>query len=151
LRLNQYSNYAIRILMYAGVHGHGPNALPAIARAYGISYNHLTKAAAELCRSGYLEAVRGRAGGVRLARPAGDIVIGEVIRLTEGAMVLVECFDPTTNTCPLMPACRLKRALGEALTAFFAVLDGYTLADLIAAPEELTSLLGVDGGASADA
>jgi Rrf2 family nitric oxide-sensitive transcriptional repressor len=148
VRLNQFSNYAIRILMYAGMHGDRPSAVPVIARAYNISFNHLKKAASELCRLGYLEAVRGRVGGVRLARPAGDIVIGEVVRQTEGSVVLVECFDPATNTCPLMPACRLKRALGEALTAFFAVLDGYTLADLIAEPEELALLLGINSGAA---
>jgi Rrf2 family nitric oxide-sensitive transcriptional repressor len=140
--MTQYSNYAIRVLMYAGLRGaETPSAVPEIARAYGISYDHLKKAAAELCRLGYLEAVRGRAGGVRLARPAEEIRIGEVIRQTERDVALVECFDRETNTCPLEPACQLHRALEEALQAFFAVLDAYTLADLIRRPDTLAPLL----------
>lgn len=138
--------------MYAGLKGGAaPSAVADIARAYGISYDHLKKASAELCRQGYLEAVRGRAGGVRLARPAADIRIGEVIRLTERDLALVECFRPETNGCPLMPACRLRRALEEALAAFLAVLDGYTLADLIDRPDILAPLLGGDNQRPVDA
>ncbi len=142
MRLTQFSNFAIRVLMYAGLRStEAPCAVAEIARAYGISYDHLKKAAAELCRLGYLEAVRGRAGGVRLARPPADICIGEVIRRTERDMNLVECFEKKTNTCPLQPACQLRRALEEALAAFFDVLDGYTLADLINCPDALAPLL----------
>ncbi len=141
MRLTQFSNFAIRVLMSAGLRASAPVSVPDIARAYGISYNHLKKAAAELCRLGYLEAVRGRDGGVRLARDPEAINIGAVIRATEGAVVLVECFDPATNTCPLRPACVLKGALERATAAFFAVLDDYTLADLLAAPDELRTLL----------
>jgi Rrf2 family nitric oxide-sensitive transcriptional repressor len=100
--------------------------------------------AAELCRRGYLEPVRGRNGGFRLAKDPGEIRIGEVIRQTEGETALVECFDPATNTCPLLAACRLRVALQEALAAFFDVLDRYTLADLIQAPEQLAPLLGLN-------
>jgi Rrf2 family protein len=124
--------------------GDAPSAVPEVARAYGISYDHLKKAAAELCRHGYLETVRGRNGGVLLAKDPSEIRIGEVIRPTEGATVLVECLDPATNTCPLLTACRLRVALQEAFAAFFTVLDRYTLADLIRAPEQLTPLLGLD-------
>ena len=144
MRLTQFSNFAIRLLMYAALKGNAPSAVPEIAKAYGISYDHLKKAAGELCRRGYLEAVRGRNGGVRLAKDAGEIRIGEVIRQTEGDTVLVECFDPATNTCPLLTACQLRVALQEALAAFFTVLDRYTLADLVRAPEQLTPLLGLD-------
>ena len=144
LRLTAFSNFALRVLMYAALKGNGPSAVPEIARAYGISYDHLKKAAAELCRRGYLETVRGRNGGVRLAKDPGEIRIGEVIRQTEGDTVLVECFNPATNTCPLLTACQLRVALQEALAAFFAVLDRYTLADLVHAPEQLTPLLGLD-------
>lgn len=147
LRLSQFSNYAIRILMYAALNGRQPSSLPKIARAYDISYNHLKKSATTLVRLGYLETVRGRVGGVRLAQSAADIRIGRVIRLTEGSVDLVECFDPATNTCPLMRVCQLNRALQEALAAFFAVLDSYTLADFVAEPEALTSLLGLDTAA----
>lgn len=151
VRLTQFSNFAIRVLMYAGLKGERPSAVPEMARAYGVSYDHLKKAAAELCRLGYLETVRGRSGGFRLAMDAGEIRIGEVIRLTERAVILVECFDPATNTCPLPGVCQLRVALHEALAAFFAVLDRYTLADLIRCPGELAPLLGLDGASGADA
>jgi len=141
--LTQFSNFSIRILMYAALNGPTPSSVPEIARAYGISYDHLKKAAAALCRQGYLEPVRGRAGGVRLALAPEEISIGAVIRASEAGADLVECFNPDTNTCPLAPACRLKQALSEAFNAFFAVLDRYTLAELVAAPEQLAPLLGL--------
>ena len=144
LRLTQFSNFAIRALMYAALNGSTPSAIPEIARAYGVSYDHLKKVAAELCRLGYLETVRGRNGGFRLAKDPREIRIGDVIRQTEGEPGLVECFDPATNTCPLLPACQLRVALQEALAAFYDVLDRYTLADLIRAPEQLTPLLGLE-------
>ncbi len=144
MRLTQFSNFAIRLLMYAALKGDAPSAVPEVAKAYGVSYDHLKKAAAELCRHGYLETVRGRNGGVRLAKDPSEIRIGDVIRRTEGDTMLVECFNPATNTCPLLTACRLRVALQEALAAFFAVLDRYTLADLVRAPEQLTPLLGLD-------
>lgn len=145
MRLTQFSNFAIRVLMYAALKGERPSAVPEMARAYGVSYDHLKKAAAELCRLGYLETVRGRAGGFRLAQPPDAIRIGTVVRRTEREVVLVECFDPATNSCPLIRACQLRVALHEALAAFFAVLDRYTLADLIRDPMQLAPLLGLDG------
>ncbi len=143
VRLTQFSNFAIRVLMYVGLNGPGPSAVPEIAKAYGVSYDHLKKAAAELSRLGYLSTVRGRAGGYRLAVPPEQIRIGEVIRQTEGDMILVECFDAASNRCPLAPVCQLRCILDEALAAFVAVLDRYTLADLIRRPERLTPLLGL--------
>jgi Rrf2 family nitric oxide-sensitive transcriptional repressor len=80
--------------------------------------------------AGYVETVRGRGGGLRLARPPQDIRVGEVVRRTETAS-LVECFDPATSSCRIEPACGLRTALKEALEAFFRTLDGYTLADLV--------------------
>lgn len=144
MRLTQFSNFAIRILMYAALHPDTHSSVPDIARAYGVSYDHLKKAAAELCRLGHLETVRGRNGGVKLARPAESIRIGEVIRHTEESTALVECFDPETNTCPLLSVCQLRRALQSAMTAFFEVLDGYTLADLVRYPEDLAPFLALD-------
>jgi len=144
LRLTQFSNFAIRTLMYAALNGRTPSAIPEIARAYGVSYDHLKKVAAELCRLGYLETVRGRNGGFRLAKDPLAIRIGDVIRQTEAEPGLVECFDPATNTCPLLPACQLRVALQAALAAFYAVLDRYTLADLVRAPEHLAPLLGLE-------
>ncbi len=143
--MTQFSNFAIRVLMYAALNREGPTAVPEIAKAYGASYNHMKKAAATLCRLGYLKSVRGRVGGVMLARHPEEIGIGDVIRATEGNLVLVECFDLATNTCPLEPACVLRRALHEAVDAFFATLDRYTLADLTRHPEQLSALLNLRG------
>lgn len=142
--MTQFSNFAIRVLMYAALKGSAPSAVREMANAYGVSYDHLKKAAAELCRLGYLETVRGRAGGFRLTKDPQAIRIGTVIRETEGDVILVECFDPSTNSCPLLATCQLRVALQEALAAFFAVLDGYTLADLIRRPQHLAPLLGLD-------
>ncbi len=145
MRLTQFSNFAVRILMFAGLKGRGPSSIPEIARAYGISHDHLKKAAAELCRLGTLEAVRGRAGGVRLAEPPEMISIGRVVRHTEGASTLVECFDPASNTCPLIAHCRFRLALQEAQEAFFVVLDRHMLGDLIQDGGALRPLVGLDG------
>ncbi len=142
--MTQFSNFAIRVLMYTALRGQRLSTVPEMARAYGVSYDHLKKAAAELCRLGYLQTVRGRSGGFRLAKPPDHIRIGQVIRQTEGEVILVECFDPPTSTCPLTTGCRLRIALQEALAAFFEVLDRYTLADLIRCPEQLSPLLGLE-------
>ena len=149
--MTQFSNFAIRVLMYAGLNGRRPSAVPEMARAYGASYDHLKKVAGELCRLGYLETVRGRAGGFRLAKQPEDICIGEVIRQTEGEVILVECFDPPTNSCPLPGVCQLRIALQQALAAFFTTLDRYTLADLIRRPEQLSPLLCIEADRSSDA
>ncbi len=146
MRLTQFSNFAVRVLMYAGLTDPRLCTVREMTRAYDVSYDHLKKAAGELCRLGYLETVRGRSGGFRLAKRPEDICIGEVIRRTERDIPLVECFDAQTNTCPLITPCQLRRALQEALAAFFGVLDRYTLADLIRAPETLMPLLALDGG-----
>lgn len=151
MRLTQFSNIAVRVLMYAGLTPHRLCTVPEMARAYGVSYDHLKKAAGELCRLGYLHPVRGRSGGLRLARAPQDIRLGAVIRQTEGEIILVECFDAATNRCPLVPSCQLRVALQEALAAFFAVLDRYTLADLIREPAQLAPLLGLPGPAETSA
>lgn len=108
-------------------------------------HNAVKKAAAELCRLGTLEAVRGRAGGVRLAELPEMISIGTVVRHTEGASSLVECFDPASNTCPLIAHCRFRLALQEAQEAFFAVLDRHMLGDLIRDGGALRPLVGLEG------
>jgi Rrf2 family nitric oxide-sensitive transcriptional repressor len=141
MQINQFTNYALRILMYCAVHDDRAARTSEIARAYGISENHLTKVAQQLAAGGYLRTSRGRGGGLRLDRPPHDIVVGEVVRWTEGTLKLVECFDLETNTCPLAPACRFREALQRALEAFFLVLDSYTLADLVSHRCALADLL----------
>jgi Rrf2 family nitric oxide-sensitive transcriptional repressor len=100
------------------------------ADAYGISKNHLMKVAFDLGRLGYLDTVRGRGGGVRLARPPEEIRLGELLRRTEEDFRIVECFNAGTNRCVISHACRLKGILGEATAAWLAVMDRYSLADL---------------------
>mgnify|MGYP000023499753 CR=1 FL=1 len=132
MKLTAYSNYALRILMYCALRQPDLSSVAEISEAYGISKAHLVKAAHQLVQIGYLDSVRGRAGGIRLAMAPEDIVIGEVVRHTEGDLMLVECFDPATNTCPLMEVCELSRTMKRARDAFLAVLDDTTLADVTA-------------------
>lgn len=142
MRLTRHSDNALRALIYLGIHAdEGPARITDIARRMGMSEDHLAKVIARLAQLGHVETLRGREGGVRLARPAAEIVVGEVVRGTEDNLNLVECFDPANNQCPIAPACALAPALDEALSAFFAVLDRYTLADLTAKPRSLTRLL----------
>jgi Rrf2 family transcriptional regulator, nitric oxide-sensitive transcriptional repressor len=141
MRLSVYSDYSLRLLMYAALHPAELVTIQQVAEAYGISRNHLMKVAFELGRHGFLETVRGRKGGLRLARPPRQIGLGEVVRKTEEGFVLVECFDAAADRCALSGPCRLKGALSRALKAYLAVLDEYTLADLTRNRAELRALL----------
>jgi Rrf2 family nitric oxide-sensitive transcriptional repressor len=134
MQLNGFTDYALRVLIYAAVHRHQRCLTAEVATAFGLSRHHIVKVVNELQHLGYLETTRGRAGGFRLARAPHLIRVGEVVRHTEGSLAVVECFDRETNTCPLTRACGLKGALAEAFDAFFAVLDRHTLADLVAEP-----------------
>jgi Rrf2 family nitric oxide-sensitive transcriptional repressor len=141
MRLTVYTDYSLRVLMYVALH---PERLPTIgeiASSYGISRNHLMKVVYDLGLAGYVVTVRGKNGGLRLARPPLDIVLGEVVRRTEPDMALVPCFEPIGAPCAITPACILRRALHEARSAFLDVLDGYTLADLIKNRSMLSELL----------
>ncbi len=131
MRLTTFSDYALRTLMYLGLRSDRLATIPEIAAAYGISENHLMKVAQHLVASGYVESARGKGGGLRLARPPEAIGIGEVIRHTEESLSLAECFDPEQSDCCITGTCALKGILGRALAAFLAVLDDYTLADLL--------------------
>ena len=135
MRLTQHTDYAIRVLMFAASRWgrDGPEALSSIreiAEAYGISENHLMKVVNRLAQEGLLYTQRGRHGGLRLARDPRETRLGEVVRLIEDDMALVECFGPG-STCPLTAGCHLAGALNEARQAFVDSLDGHTLADLV--------------------
>jgi Rrf2 family transcriptional regulator, nitric oxide-sensitive transcriptional repressor len=134
MQLNSFTDYSLRVLIYAAVHRDRRCRTAEIASAFGISRHHVVKVIHVLQRLGYIETIRGRAGGLQLARAPEHISIGEVVRRTEGTLALVECFDRKTSTCPLTPACGLKEVLREAFDTFFAVLDRATLADLITKP-----------------
>ena len=137
MQLNLFSDYSLRVLIYAAGHDSRPCTADEVATAYGISRHHLVKVVNGLQHHGYLTTIRGRRGGFTLARPPADINIGAVVRKTEGTGAFVECFDRERNTCPLSPACTLKQALRQAVDAFFAALDRYTLADLVKRPQVL--------------
>ena len=126
--------------MYVAAHPDRLTTIREMATAYGISQNHLMKVVFELGRHGVLETVRGRKGGIRLARSPENIRIGDVVRFTEAGTALVECFG-TGNSCIIVGPCRLKGILNEALDAFLAVLDGYTLDDLVRANRGLARAL----------
>lgn len=113
-----------------------------VSRAYGISKAHLLKATRQLGQLGYLENLRGRAGGIRLAMAPSKIIIGQVVRHTEGNLELVECFNADTNTCPLIGVCKLSNLFRTALRAFLAELDKVTLEDIASDRRKLLSRLG---------
>lgn len=149
MRLTVYTDFSLRVLMYVALHPERRPTIAEIAASYGISRNHLMKVVYELGVADYIVTVRGKNGGLRLARAPQDIVLGEVVRRTEPDMALVPCFDPLRPPCVITPACTLRRALHEARSAFIAVLDGYTLADLIENRSALDALLA--GGLAAAA
>ncbi len=135
MQLTNFSDYALRVLMYAAAQKDRLITIEETAALYGISRAHLKKVVNLLTRTGYLEAVRGRSGGLTLAKRPNKIRLGDVIRMTEPDFAMVECFLPG-NRCLITPRCRLRHALKEALGAFTATLDRYTLADLILHPRD---------------
>lgn len=131
MRLTYHTDYALRVLLYLAASPDTQRVhIQDIADAYAISSNHLMKIVHQLGKLGYIETMRGRKGGMRLARNPAAIRIGEVVRQTEEDFFLVECFDREHNCCVITPICHLRAALQEALVAFLSVLDRYTLADL---------------------
>lgn len=135
MRLTQWTDYTLRVLMYcASCEGREqPVTISEVAESYKISRSHLTKIVQELAAQNLLETSRGRGGGMRLMRPAQDINVGSVVRSTETDFTLVECFDPVTSECRMTNHCRLQSVLAEAMESFFSVLDKMTLADLMVA------------------
>ncbi len=134
MQINAFTDYSLRVLMYAAVHTDRLCTVEEIAGAFNVSRHHLVKVVNHLQHLGYVDTQRGRSGGFRLARAPHDIRVGEVVRRTEGSLAIVECFDRRTNRCPVVRACGLKGAMAEALDAFLAVLDRHTLADVVAEP-----------------
>lgn len=131
MRLTLYTDYSLRVLMYLGIKGDQLATISEIATYYGISRNHLMKVVHQLGTSGYVETLRGKGGGIRLARPPSEIGIGDVVRHTEETLELVDCGGGAGKGCVIDLACQLKLALNEAMGSFMATLDLYTLADLL--------------------
>ena len=134
MRLTQWTDYALRLLMYCAVHQQRerPITISEVAQVHNISRSHLTKIVQDLAGRGLLETTRGRGGGMRLLRPAQEVSLGTVVRATETDFDMVECFKPATNACYLSSNCHLKSVLSQATQAFLRTLDGVTLADLVA-------------------
>jgi Rrf2 family nitric oxide-sensitive transcriptional repressor len=130
MRLSDYTDYTLRVLMYCATHRDRLVTIGEMAEQHGISKNHLMKVVNDLARQGLLETTRGRGGGLRLLAEPETIRIGDVVRATETDFRLVECFAPETNTCTLSPSCRLKQLFNDALAAYFSSLDNATLADV---------------------
>lgn len=138
MRLTRYTDYAMRVLLHLAARDDGLASIGEIARLYDISQNHLMKVVQDLGKAGFVRTVRGRGGGIALAMPADRIVVGRVVRHTEDGFQLVDC-----TACVIAPACSLPRALNEATAAFIAVLDKYTVADLMDRRHQMRGLFGI--------
>ena len=134
MRLTLHTDYALRLLMLLALEPDESHTVESVSRRYDISRNHLNKVVQTLAQAGFIESQRGRGGGVRLAKPAEALNLGRIVRATEDNFHIVECFCRETNTCVVAPACGLRDPLDEALAAFLAVLDRYSLSDLIKNP-----------------
>jgi Rrf2 family transcriptional regulator, nitric oxide-sensitive transcriptional repressor len=136
MRLTLYTDYALRVLIHLALHEERICSIGEISHAYGISHNHLMKVANALAKDGFVETIRGRAGGMRLARPADAISVGEVVRKTEEGFALADC-----SGCTLAPACGLTGVFAEGMQAMLAVFDSYTIADLLTDKAAMRRLL----------
>jgi Rrf2 family nitric oxide-sensitive transcriptional repressor len=141
MRLTRFTDNALRCLIYLGVSETDPTPAGHIAAMMGMSEDHLVKVVQRLAALGYVQTLRGRGGGIRLARLPEAINIGEVVRATEENLMLASCFDPEHNDCPIASACLLASSLDSALRAFFAELDRLTLADLLRPRRQLSQLI----------
>jgi Rrf2 family nitric oxide-sensitive transcriptional repressor len=140
MKLTSFTDYTLRVLMYLALHPDRLATILEIAEAYDISENHLMKVVHHLAKSGIVESVRGKGGGIRLAIPASEIRVGRVVREAEGEMPIVECFS-TDDHCKITANCKLAGVLARAFEALYTSLDAYTLADLIVKPQGLVRLL----------
>lgn len=137
MRLTRYTDYSLRVLIYLATHNERPCTIAEIAKAYGISYNHLMKVVNPLARAGFLDAVRGRGGGLKLRHAPGKINVGAVIRKTEEGFDLADC-----ATCIIAPACGLTSVLAQGAQAMLKIFDRYTIADLVEKRSTLRAILG---------
>lgn len=124
MRLTLHTDYALRVLIYLATHDDRRCSISEIAEAYDISRNHLMKVVQELGRGGFIHTVRGRGGGFTLARPASEIIVGDVVRFTEPDLDLLDC-----GRCVINAGCGLVDPFKQAMLAFLAVLDRYSIAD----------------------
>ncbi len=144
MHLTRFTDYSLRVLIFLAVKGEERSTINEIAERFDVSRNHLMKVVQELSHKGYITAIRGKNGGLLLKKAPGEIHLGRLVRDTENDLELVECFG-ASNECRITPACRLKPILAEALRAFLAVLDKYTLADMLGPQQpQLVELLKIE-------
>ncbi|RDK03746.1 Rrf2 family transcriptional regulator [Paraburkholderia lacunae] len=146
MRLTDYTDYSLRVLLYLAVRGEGLSTIQDISEAYGISRNHLMKVVQQLGELGWVETVRGRNGGLRLAEQTCALTVGEIVRATESDFALAGCFPDEhgeRRACTIAPQCRLKGALEAARNAFFAELDRHTIGEVAQPHGPLAALLGL--------
>lgn len=140
MQLTKFSDYALRVLMYAQAADDRLVTIEEMANSFQISRAHLMKVVNSLTREGYLIAVRGRSGGLKLGKSADKIKLGELVRCTEPDMNLVECFS-TGNQCVISGCCRLPVVLQHAIKAFLNELDKHTLASVALKPKDFRTIL----------
>lgn len=145
MRLTQQTNYSVRALMYCTANPDKPSKVADIAASFGMSETHLFKIMKVLVDNDLIRTIRGRNGGVVLARPADEITVGEVVRAAEESFQLAECFDSGKQDCPLVMSCGFNGLLHEALEAFMDVLDTKTIADLAENRSSIRHLLQIEG------
>jgi Rrf2 family nitric oxide-sensitive transcriptional repressor len=141
MRITTFSDYTLRVLMFLALNRDRLATIPEVAATYDISENHLMKVVNQLARSGVIESVRGKGGGIRLAREPEEIRIGQIIRASEGETPLVECLSGDPDACRIVTACKFRVVLVRAFNSLYATLDEYTLADLVSNPRRLKELL----------
>lgn len=141
MRLTTFSDYSVRVLVYLALNRDRLATIPEIAAVYDISENHLMKVVNHLAHAGVIDSVRGKGGGIRLAREPEELRLGQLVRASEGAAPLVECMAEDRGDCRIAPACRFRGMLLRAFDTMYATLDEYTLADLVNSPRRITDLL----------
>lgn len=145
MNLKKYTDYALRVLIFTAMKPDKElSSIKEISESFNISSHHLGKIVYELNKLNYIETIRGRYGGIRLAKPAEEINLGEVVRQFENDFELLECFNKEGNHCVISPSCELKHVLYKALQAFFEVLDQYTIKDLVYNENDLLQLLNIN-------
>ncbi|EOC0067361.1 nitric oxide-sensing transcriptional repressor NsrR [Cronobacter sakazakii] len=141
MQLTSFTDFGLRALIYMASLPEGRmTSISEVTEVYGVSRNHMVKIINQLSRAGYVTAVRGKNGGIRLGKPAATVRIGDVVRELE-PLSIVNC---SSAFCHITPACRLKQVLGDAVARFLQELDNYTLADLVQENQPLYKLLLVE-------
>jgi len=142
MRLNIQTDYALRLLMHLATRNSDELCkIESISNYYNISKNHLLKVAQALNHLGAINTIRGRSGGIKLAKSADKIMVGDIVRHMENDLAIVECFPKGAGGCQITPACQLKNVLKEALDSFLYVLDQHSIHDLVSSNKKLTKML----------